>query len=40
VIATAAKSLPRGQGMETVKKLYEDLDRKGILLVPEVEMRN
>lgn len=37
VIATAAKSLPRGQGMETVKKLYEALDRKGILPVPELK---
>ena len=36
VIDTAAKSLPRGQGMETVKQLYENLDRKGILPVPEL----
>lgn len=40
VIVTAAKSLPRGHGMETAKKLYEDLDRKGILPVPELEARS
>jgi len=34
--ATAAKSLPRGKGMEATKLLYENLDSKGILPVPEI----
>ena len=29
VMATSAKSLPRGQGMQAVKTLYEELDNKG-----------
>ncbi len=37
VIDRSARSLPRGQGMNSVKTLYEDLDRKGILIVPEIE---
>jgi len=37
VVTTSARSLPRGQGMQAVKALYEDLDREGILLVPELE---
>ena len=36
VNATAAKSLPRGKGMEATKLLYENLDSKGILPVPEI----
>jgi hypothetical protein len=39
VVETSAKSLPRGQGMQSVKTLYEDLDRNGILIVPEAESR-
>ena len=37
VVNASAKSLPRGKGMQEVKKLYENLDREGILDVPEVE---
>jgi len=33
VIARSAKSLPRGQGMQAVKVLYEELDSKGIIAV-------
>ena len=33
LVAYAAKSLPRGQGMQAVKTLYEDLDRRGIVKV-------
>ena len=36
-ITVTARSLPRGQGMSAVKTLYEELDRHGILVVPEVE---
>ena len=36
VNATAAKSLPRGKGMQATKSLYENLDRKGVLPVPEI----
>lgn len=36
VNATSAKSLPRGKGMEATKSLYENLDRKGVLPVPEI----
>ena len=33
VITTSAKSLPKGQGMQAVKSLYEELDSKGIIPV-------
>ena len=33
VVARAAKSVPRGQGMQAVKTLYEELDSKGIVPV-------
>jgi hypothetical protein len=36
VNATLAKSVPRGKGMEATKLLYEDLDRRGVLPVPEL----
>ena len=36
VNARAAKTVPRGKGMQATKVLYEELDRKGILLVPEI----
>ena len=36
VNATLAKSMPRGKGMDETKSLYENLDRQGILPVPEV----
>ena len=33
VIARSAKALPKGQGMNAVKLLYEELDSKGIIVV-------
>ena len=33
VVTTSAKSLPRGQGMQAVKRLYEELDNKGTVPV-------
>ena len=36
-IERAAQAVPRGQGMQAVKTLYEDLDRHGILMVPQLE---
>jgi len=33
VVARAAKSVPRGQGMQAIKTLYEELDSKGIVSV-------
>ena len=34
LVNTSAKSLPRGQGMQAVKRLYETLDSKGTVHVP------
>ncbi len=34
LINRAAKELPKGQGMNAVKSLYEELDSKGIVAVP------
>jgi len=36
VNATSAKGVPRGKGMQATKLLYEGLDQKGILPVPEI----
>ncbi len=36
VNATSAKSVPRGKGMQATKVLYESLDSKGVLPVPEI----
>ena len=33
VVTRAAESVPRGQGMQAVKTLYEELDSKGIVPV-------
>ena len=33
LVITSAKSLPRGQGMQAVKRLYEELDSKGTVPV-------
>jgi len=36
VNTTSAKAVPRGKGMQATKLLYEGLDQKGILPVPEI----
>lgn len=39
VVDISARSIPRGEGMQSVKTMYEDLDRQGIIPVPELEDR-
>jgi len=35
LVVKSAKSLPRGKGMQAVKELYENLDSKGTVSVPQ-----